>query len=167
MHSITYSYEKKYNRSYGMSLKPIIFTYMGFGERIQKLRNDLGLSREALAGRVDLSARTIENYEANLRDPKVGDLIKIAKALNTTVAYLAGEVTDPSPEALKNIPEITEEDAAALGFRARGKDWDDLLPTDEMQLALQELAAIRRIRLLKEAERKKGSADTSGGSSES
>jgi transcriptional regulator with XRE-family HTH domain len=135
-------------------------------DRFREIREKYG-SREKLAGAINSTGTTIYNWETSEAEPSLYGLEKAAKIMGTTLAYFMDETDDPSPNALKGVPEITEDEAAILGYRARGKDWDDLLPTDEMELALQELAAIRRIRLLQEAERKKGSANTTGGSSES
>lgn len=79
----------------------IIFGNMTIAERLRKLREERALSREAIAGAVGITSKSVENYESGIREPKTSDLIKIAKALSTTVAYLTGEVTDSDPEVFK------------------------------------------------------------------
>ena len=75
------------------------------GTRIQELRQAKGWSQRELGKKVALTGVTIGGYEANEREPKASDLIRIANALGTTASYLLGEIDDASPSALLKIIE--------------------------------------------------------------
>jgi transcriptional regulator with XRE-family HTH domain len=59
---------------------------MNIGERIQKLRKSKKLTQSELAQLSGVTKTTIFNFESNLRNPKIQNLIDIAKALNTPLA---------------------------------------------------------------------------------
>ena len=54
------------------------------GEAIAQQRNELGITQEDLAARVDLSSRSIQRIEAGTEQPRYETLFRIARALNTT-----------------------------------------------------------------------------------
>jgi transcriptional regulator with XRE-family HTH domain len=58
------------------------------GHRIATLRTAAGLSQDQLAERAGLDRRSIQRYEAAVRDPQYGDLLLIAAALDTPLADL-------------------------------------------------------------------------------
>lgn len=66
-------------------------------ERIKMARNFRGIKQITLSKLVNISTPTIIRYESGEREPKASDLLKIAEALDTSVAYLMGEIDDPSP----------------------------------------------------------------------
>lgn len=61
-----------------------------FGKRLQKLRNQRGLTQKALANRINKSVSAVSSYETNVQIPPVDVLISIAKALNTSLDSLVG-----------------------------------------------------------------------------
>lgn len=64
---------------------------MTVGDRIRKTRTDLGLSQTELAEKTNSSKQTIYKYETNIITNIPSDKIeKIARALDTTPAYLMG-----------------------------------------------------------------------------
>lgn len=67
---------------------------MRTGERIAALRTALGLSQTQLAKQVGLSQATIGKLESGISSGS-SHLHRIANALHTTAAYLAGETDDP------------------------------------------------------------------------
>lgn len=81
----------------------VIFVSVTLQERLRARRRERGLTKEQLAEAARLSVPSIYNYENEKtgREPKVGDLKALARALNTTVAFLVGETDDPSPDALQ------------------------------------------------------------------
>lgn len=109
-------------------------------ERLTERRTAKRLSRPKLAEMVDLSEKTIINYESGEREPKTGDLAKLAQALDTTSAYLLGEINDPSPDALEN---------AGREFRAK---LNKVVPKEKFQALYEELESIRRKRELLQLE---------------
>lgn len=58
------------------------------GELIKTARKNKGLTQKQLAEKTGLAAVTIQQYERNLRQPRLENIKKIAEALDTTVAYL-------------------------------------------------------------------------------
>lgn len=68
---------------------------MTFGERINKIRNEKGMTQDELARAVGYKSRsTIAKIESGERDVSQSMVIKFAKALNTTTAVLMGNDND-------------------------------------------------------------------------
>lgn len=64
---------------------------MGFGERLRQKRIEAKLTQVQLAKMVDVSLRTLQNYEAELRKPSnMVTVQKLANSLDTTTGYLLG-----------------------------------------------------------------------------
>lgn len=64
---------------------------MGFGERLRQKRIEAKLTQVQLAKMVDVSLRTLQNYEAELRKPSnMVTVQKLADSLDTTIGYLLG-----------------------------------------------------------------------------
>ena len=64
---------------------------MNIGERIKKLRNELGLTQEELAICANTTKQTIHKYETGIiTNIPSSKITLIAKKLNTTPAYLMG-----------------------------------------------------------------------------
>jgi transcriptional regulator with XRE-family HTH domain len=64
---------------------------MTFGERVLKLRTEKGMTQDELALAVGYKSRsTIAKIESGERDPHQSMIAAIAKALDTTPAYLMG-----------------------------------------------------------------------------
>lgn len=70
--------------------------------RIRKLRNRLGLSQEKLGKELGLSQQTINNYEKELREPKLKTWEKLAEFYDVSVEYLMGLSNDPTPPEKRN-----------------------------------------------------------------
>lgn len=68
------------------------------GERLLRSRNAAGLSMQALANQVGLSANMIKKYEHNLSMPSSGNLLKLSKALGVRSEYFFRS----------NVPELRE-----------------------------------------------------------
>lgn len=77
------------------------------GGRLRHARENLGLSRRALAERADVSDRTIEHYEAGTVEASVEKLSALARALDISLAWLITgqeiEAVDPTPSATPTI----------------------------------------------------------------
>ena len=67
-----------------------------FGERIAQLRKELNFTQQQLGEAAGLSKQAINDIEHGRRSTLVTKAIYIAKTLNTTVEYLAGETDDPA-----------------------------------------------------------------------
>lgn len=59
-----------------------------FGQRIQKLRMEAGITQEQLADEISLTVESISNIERGIFGPKFDNLEKIAIALNVPVKEL-------------------------------------------------------------------------------
>ena len=68
-----------------------------FSKRLVALRDSKKYSQVELSRIISVSRQTIVRWEANDTYPDVVLLMKLASALNTSVAYLMGETDDPSP----------------------------------------------------------------------
>lgn len=63
-----------------------------FGYRLRIARRSAGLTLEQVANRSGVSKQAISLYEADDREPRAGQIEKLAKACRVTVAHLFGEV---------------------------------------------------------------------------
>ena len=61
-----------------------------FAERLKDLRLEKELAQEALAEELGLSHGLISLWENGLREPKMSNLILLAKYFDVTVDYLVG-----------------------------------------------------------------------------
>ncbi|MBQ8394450.1 MAG: helix-turn-helix transcriptional regulator [Clostridia bacterium] len=61
-----------------------------FPERLKELREDVGLGQDALGRAIGVSKGTISLWENGLRDPKLSNLIRLAKFFDVSLDYLAG-----------------------------------------------------------------------------
>lgn len=67
------------------------------GQRIKHLRKTAGLSQQALAEACGWSSQSrIGNYESDLREPSLADLLLLAPALGVSIAELAGSEAPPA-----------------------------------------------------------------------
>lgn len=69
-----------------------------FKERLVTRRNRLNLGQVELAKKAGVAPRSIAAWEAGETDPSLESLDKLAKALETTIAWLVGDV--PADEGL-------------------------------------------------------------------
>ena len=69
------------------------------GERLKKMRKELGLSGEKIAQALDTTRVTVSRWESGISEPNDSKKIALAKMLNTSVAYLMGETDNPAPIA--------------------------------------------------------------------
>ena len=83
---------------------------MNTGERIKRLRKELGISAEYIAEKIGVSPSTIYRYENNeISSMKVDNLKSIANLLGVDACYLLGwnsDLQDPSAATLSD-PEQT------------------------------------------------------------
>jgi transcriptional regulator with XRE-family HTH domain len=86
------------------------------GQRLRDLRENHGLSREALAQEIGVSPQQIYRWETGENDP-TGDLLaKLSHVLVTSTDYLLGLVDTPLP----HTESMTAREVAVMGkFRRR------------------------------------------------
>lgn len=64
---------------------------MGFGEKIKKLRTDLGWTQEYVAEQLKISIPALSRYESGMYEPKsLGIISDFAKLYNVSTDYLLG-----------------------------------------------------------------------------
>ena len=61
-----------------------------FAERLRELRLEKGLGQESLAAALGLSHGIISLWENGLREPKLSNLVLLAKYFGVSIDYLAG-----------------------------------------------------------------------------
>jgi len=69
---------------------------MNFGEKLKKLRNELGITQKELASKIEVSRTTIAGYETEGKMPPYNTLFKIAKTLNCSLDFLLGYAEEES-----------------------------------------------------------------------
>ena len=100
------------------------------GKRIQKAREDAGLSQEELASLLGYTQSALSNYELGKRRLYLSNLEKIAKALNKPLTCFFGELHEVEPqheskgkreetddivsEIIGLLPELLEEERSYL-----------------------------------------------------
>jgi transcriptional regulator with XRE-family HTH domain len=65
------------------------------GQRIKKLREEIGINQQELAGRLSVLRPTISQMENGERKVTAEELIKLSQILNTSVQYLMGLEDQP------------------------------------------------------------------------
>lgn len=83
----------------GISLKNLV-----------KLRQQAGLSQQALADRFHLSQQTIHKYENGLAEPDIATLIELATFFGVSVDYLIGNDLKPLESRADLIASYTVEE---------------------------------------------------------
>lgn len=69
---------------------------MSFGEQLRKRREELGISRVELAGRLGISRSAVGNYETGVSAPKEEVLLRLFDALGWTPTICTGTPTVPA-----------------------------------------------------------------------
>ena len=86
---------------------------MSIGVRLQNRAHDLGMKQNEIAKALGIPPTTLSGYFKDYREPDVDTLIRLAKALDTTVEYLIGERSTPMPVAIEQKKEPTPRDGMA------------------------------------------------------
>lgn len=90
--------------------------YNEIGKRIQKARDEAGLSQEELASRLGLTQAALSNYELGKRRLHLANLKSMAKALNKPISYFIEEPGDaPDPREEERLDETISEMISLLG----------------------------------------------------
>ena len=87
---------------------------MTLGERIKQARKNKGLTQEELADLLNITARGLQNYERNTRQPRIEMLNKIAKILRVPLESLVLDNFIPNDKLINlvdlNLQGITPSD---------------------------------------------------------
>jgi transcriptional regulator with XRE-family HTH domain len=89
------------------------------GDRIRKLREELGWTQEMLCERLELPILAMNRYENNKTAPDANKLARIAEALGCSTDYLTGLTDDPTPRRL-GTAELKAKERVALSAWRRG-----------------------------------------------
>ena len=105
------------------------------GERIMERRQQLGLTQEELAFRMDYKTKSaINKIELGINDVSQSKVVKFAEALHTSVAYLMGWEENEKPTVQDDG--LSEEMIELI-------DCIKKLPEDKIQMLLQVARSIR------------------------
>jgi len=79
---------------------------MSIGQRIGKLRKDMGYSQEFIAEKLGVSRQAVSKWETDASAPDTYNLIALAELLHTSVEYLATgkEAAAPLPQETLSRP---------------------------------------------------------------
>lgn len=61
-----------------------------FGEHLKRLRNEKNITQKQLGEAINLSWRSIQNYECGYKKPSYDALIYLADYFDVTIDYLVG-----------------------------------------------------------------------------
>lgn len=70
---------------------------MTFGEKLQKLRKEAGMSQEELAARLDVSRQAVSKWERDSGYPETEKIVRMGRLFHVTMDYLLNEDTPDSP----------------------------------------------------------------------
>lgn len=114
-----------------MLLVPIDYRamiYKDIGKKIQKAREELGLSQDELASRLGYTQAALSNYELGKRRLYLANIEQIARELNKPLSYFLEESTVPANAEKGEPPDETISDIIQLLSK---------LPPDERKYLLE------------------------------
>ena len=85
-------------------MQPKLFTSESFSARLTELMARRGWNQRDLAVHAELSQPSISRYLRGQTEPKITDVIALAKALGSTVDVLIGVATEPLKGSLNEEP---------------------------------------------------------------
>ncbi len=92
---------------------------MPFPERLKSLREQERYSLNSLSKLIGVKVNTIWRWENNQAKPNTATLVKVARALNTTVAYLLDETDNPAPNSSDSPIKASEQIQGILDLAKR------------------------------------------------
>ena len=94
---------------------------MTFGEKIQKLRKEAGLSQEELSYQLGVSRQAISKWERDSGYPETEKIVRMSKLFHVSLDYLLDEEDTQKPEVSPNEKGIYVSREMAEGFLAYQK----------------------------------------------
>ena len=94
---------------------------MTFGEKIQKLRKEAGLSQEELSDQLGVSRQAVSKWERDHGYPETEKMVRISKLFHVSLDYLLQEEDPKNPEVSSEEPGIYVSREMANGFLAYQK----------------------------------------------
>lgn len=89
---------------------------MTFGEKIQKLRKETGLSQEELSYQLNVSRQAISKWERDNGYPETEKIVRMSKLFNVSLDYLLNEEDTQKPEIAPDEKGIYVSKEMAEGF---------------------------------------------------
>ena len=89
---------------------------MTFGEKIQKLRKEAGLSQEELSYQLNVSRQAISKWERDNGYPETEKIVRMSKLFNVSLDYLLNEEDTQKPEITPDEKGIYVSKEMAEGF---------------------------------------------------
>lgn len=96
-------------------------TYMTFGEKMQKLRKEAGLSQEELSYQLGVSRQAISKWERDNGYPETEKIVQMSKMFHVSLDYLLNEDDTKKPEISPDEKGIYVSREMADGFLAYQK----------------------------------------------
>ncbi|MBO7615369.1 MAG: helix-turn-helix transcriptional regulator [Bacilli bacterium] len=80
--------------------------------RLRELRNKSGLTQNEIASKLSVSGQTILNWENEIYEPKINQLIQLADLFNVSIDYLVGRKSNDKrvDDMCKELEAIPKED---------------------------------------------------------
>ena len=103
---------------------------MDIRTQLRKARTNAGLTQKELAEKAGIAAVTIQQYERGVREPRIGQLGKIAKALNITASEMIGpnwngiDMSDAFEQDNKSYKESLDQQLSGIDFALSGEIHD-------------------------------------------
>ena len=82
---------------------------MTTGQKIAKLRKEIGLTQIEFASKLNVSRQSVSKWESDVVFPEINKLIQISDILNCTIDYLLKYKEEDRGTVVNIIPEVTEE----------------------------------------------------------
>ena len=79
------------------------------GKRIKQLRQEMNLSQEQLAEKLNVSQNMIAKIECGLRRPSVDFLIELAEFFETSIHYIVLGTSKEATDKKRQIEEVIEQ----------------------------------------------------------
>ena len=96
---------------------------MTFGEKIQKLRKEAGLSQEELSYQLEVSRQAISKWERDNGYPETEKIVRMSKLFNVSLDYLLNEEDTQKPEINPDEKGIYGRRIPCLSKKKNDKNW--------------------------------------------
>ena len=121
---------------------------MTVGKKIKEARNAAGLTQKQLGKKLNVTQASINQFENNLRNPKLETLTKIAAALDVTLVDLLDVPTKPDREALEQLPGTIKHDADGRTYKESFLYSSESLKRNQVVQAYDTLNQVGQAKLL-------------------
>lgn len=118
------------------------------GNRIKKLREEVGWRQEDLAKKLDVGKSTVGEWETGKKTPRPDKLIKLAEIFNTSIDYLLGKTDNKDPiDEIKADIESSTPDLLEIIKRTRPHIGGVPISEDQAEIIIDILKAYKKQKL--------------------